>query len=92
MPTTAVKQKWFWPLQKTMGERFDQMYPNRARTCMFQVVTKDRIIEQWQIFPDPDKASPINQEATTIALVHMIKRGKDSHTLLMYEMKFVASN
>lgn len=78
-------KKWFYPLQDIVEKRFDDMYPKCDRRCVFQIVTEDRVIEQWQVFIDTENPD----ERVKDVLVSMVK---GTEVLLIYEMDFVASN
>lgn len=77
--------KWFYSLQEVAEARFEKIYKGCERQCVFQIVEPDRVIEQWQVFIDTENPN----ERVKDVLVSMIE---GSDTLLMYEMKFIASN
>ena len=79
--------KWFYPLQEIANKRFEQMYPGHEKQYSYQIVDRTRVVEQATVFiPGVDNSQKE-------VLVLMINNGVNGiGTLLMYELKFVASN
>lgn len=90
-PKNLKGRKWFYPLQDVLKERFEQMYPQREAVLTYQIVTKVRVLEHYRMMwlgPNTDPKASEHKEVMAI----MVNHGKDNGTLLVYEMKFVASN
>lgn len=81
-----MKKKWFYPLQTIADDRMDGMYPDKiGRQLVYQAKSRGRIIEHWMIFR-------VDKEPLQIMSV-MIRHGSNTNvSLLVFEMKFVASN
>lgn len=78
----AAPKKWFYPSLDIVNKKLDSMYIERR--CQFQVVTKDRVIEQW-------RCHKLGGEAVDV-LVNIIKRYGGNHTILISELTLVATD
>lgn len=83
--TTTNKRKWYWDTNEIATKKLSALF--RDYTCIFQVISRDRVIEQYRCYSfDESKKDSID------VLVSMIKRTHGNHTVLIYEMKFIASD
>lgn len=80
-----LKKTWYADLFIEAMEKVDQLYPeNMSVRKLAQVISNDRVIEQMVVEHHLQPPFEI--------MVSMIRRQTGPHTLLIYELKFVASN
>lgn len=92
-----MKTKWFYPAQATAKEKLDKMFVQYR--CDWQVVTKDRVIEQYTGFLEEGYTkksihwgSEQDLQKSIQVICHMIKQGKDRFTVLIFKTQLIASN
>lgn len=92
-----MKTKWFYPAQAEAKIKLEKMFVQYR--CDWQVVTKDRVIEQYTGFLEENYSKKIiawvsdKKPDTSIQVIcHMIKQGKDRYTILIFKTELIASN
>lgn len=77
-----MQQKWFYPLQKIAEEKIKELYPQSpAQVLNYQEITSDRVFEQ----------RTISLDGTAVKEIMVVMR-KNTFSVFIYEMNFVASN
>lgn len=74
-----MKDKWFYGPQKDATQRLDNIFNPERYRCDYQIVTKDRVIEQY---------SGLNEKMEAIQVqVQLVKHGKDNCSVFIFELK-----